>query len=102
MKLRTFNNDLIAYGANEEGNILKYTLNSENFETNEGFFSPTLIREINYHPTENALLIFNKEGLVLVEDNFTLPITVSNSIIRDSELIFQRIDGTNQFVAATL
>ena len=41
-------------------------------------------------------------GLHLVEDNFTLPISVSSSTIRDTELIFQRIDGTNYFFVATL
>ena len=100
--MRTYNNILVAYGANEEGNIVKYTLNPENFDTNEEFYSSTLIREINYHPTENSLLIFNKVGLHLVEDNYTLPISVSSSTIRDTELVFQNIDGTNHFFVATL
>ena len=37
-----------------------------------------------------------------MEDNYTLPITVSSSTIRDTEMIFQRMDGTNYFFVATL
>ena len=37
-----------------------------------------------------------------MENNFTLPITVSSSTIRDTELVFQEIDGTNHFLVATL
>ena len=77
-------------------------MNQENFDTSEEFSSSTIIREINYHPTENSLLIFNKDGLHIVEENYTLPITVSSSTIRDTELLFQRIDGTNFFFVATL
>ena len=37
-----------------------------------------------------------------MEENYTLPITVSSSTIRDTELLFQKIDGTNFFFVATL
>lgn len=103
VQIRELNSIIYVYAANDEGNIYKGSLSPTNSQTNEQFTSSSVIKAIDDHPNKDSFAILNDQGLVLVEQNYTLPFSYPSGKITSGRLkIEELLDGSVNYYVAML